>query len=96
MAQRLLAPGGLRIVNGCNPLREPLLLTKRRVETYDDTNKRRCRYPGDSHPSNTADPSVDDASGAHIAAITGMETTVFSPTLSGQLTATVIRFLLAR
>jgi hypothetical protein len=49
-AQGLLPPSGLKIVGGCNALREPLLLAMRRVETYGDTNKRRCRYPGDAAP----------------------------------------------
>ena len=45
-----LPPSGLKIVGGCNPHREPLLLAMRRVETYGDTNKRQCRYAGDAAP----------------------------------------------
>jgi subtilase family serine protease len=36
-------------------------------------------FAGQPHRSNTADPSVDDASGAHIAAITGMDDYGFQP-----------------
>jgi subtilase family serine protease len=36
-------------------------------------------FAGQSHRSNTADPSVNDASGAHIAAITGMDDYGFQP-----------------
>ena len=43
-AHGLLAPGGLKIVGGCNALRKPLLLAMCRVETYGDTSKQRCRY----------------------------------------------------
>jgi hypothetical protein len=41
VAPGLLPPNGLKIVGGCNALREPLLLAMRRVETYGDSYRNR-------------------------------------------------------
>jgi subtilase family serine protease len=44
-------------------------------------------YNGFTYQSNTADPSIDDPSGAHVAAITGMDDAGFQPTLVHPISA---------